>query len=81
MLLTESTYIEDPLKKYAINHDLLETHPRPLTEGYECAIQAAGQYRKTITFEKFCLKIQVILPHNSNTNYEMYFHYLIANFS
>lgn len=81
MLLTESMYIEDPLKKYVLNRDLLETHPTPATKGYECAIDTCFQYRKTISFENFAWKIQGILPYSSNTNYEMYFHYLITNFS
>lgn len=81
MLLTESTHIEDPLKKYILDQDLLENHPTPTTEGYECAIQTAGQYRKGISFKNFSWKIQAILPHNSNTDYEMYFHYLITKFS
>ena len=80
MLLTESTYIEDPLKKYVLNRDLLETHPEPVTEGYACAINTCFQFSK-LSFENFAWKIQGILPYSSNTDYEMYFHYLLANFS
>ena len=88
MFITELKHVEDPLKKYILDQDLLINYIRHKTfsEIYECVIQIGSQFTPIrdggISFEDFCSVIKGQIGFcDSSSDYEMYFDYLITNFS